>query len=74
MRVRSLAARRALPPVESRTERPMTGEEFTAGLPRDLARWRDELAKIPEGSGFDTQRTMISAWIKEGQCLLDRLD
>jgi hypothetical protein len=52
----------------------MTGEDFRAGLLKDLARWRDELAKIPEGSGFDTQRTMILAWIKEGQRLLDRLD
>ena len=52
----------------------MTGEEFRAGLLNDLARWREELAAIPAGSGFDTQRTMISAWIEEGQRLLDRLE
>lgn len=52
----------------------MSGDEFRAGLQQDLARWRDALAEVPAGSGFDTQRTMISAWIKEGQRLLDRLD
>lgn len=52
----------------------MRSDEFRAGLQRDLARWRDELAEVPAGSGFDTQRSMISSWIKEGQRLLDRLD
>ncbi len=51
----------------------MTGEEFTSELQRDLARWRRELEAIPAGGGFDQQRSMLAAWMKEGQRLLDRL-
>ncbi|HYF22287.1 MAG TPA: hypothetical protein VD929_02710 [Caulobacteraceae bacterium] len=50
------------------------GAAVIAGLKADLARWREELAAIEPGSGFDTQRNLISAWIKEGQRLLDRIE
>ena len=44
------------------------------GLKADLAKWRDQLAEVGAGAGFDTQGAMISAWIKEGQRLLDRIE
>ena len=51
----------------------MTGDEYTAALQEDLTRWREALAAIPAGSGFDQQRSMLAAWMKEGQRLLDRI-
>ncbi len=45
-----------------------------AGLKEDLAKWREQLAEIDAGGGFDVQRNLISAWIKEGQRLLDRVE
>ena len=50
------------------------GREIVEGLKADLARWRQELEAIEPGSGFDTQKQLISAWIKEGQRLLDRIE
>ena len=50
------------------------GEDILRGIGEDLARWRERLAALPDGSGFDQQRSMLSAWIKEGQRLVDRLD
>jgi len=50
------------------------GAAVVAGLKSDLARWREQLGAIEPGSGFDTQRNLISAWIKEGQRLLDRME
>jgi hypothetical protein len=32
------------------------------------------LAAIAAGRGFDVQRILISAWIKEGERLLDRIE
>jgi hypothetical protein len=54
--------------------KPMTTQEILAGLGSDVAKWREQLASMPDGAGFDTQATMISAWLKEGQRLLDRLE
>jgi hypothetical protein len=51
-----------------------TGEQVCAELQQDLARWRDRIAAVPPGSGFDQQRNLLAAWIKEGQRLLDRLE
>ncbi len=51
-----------------------TGDDVVAGIREDLAKWRERLAAIPDGSGFDQQRSMLNAWIKEGQRLVDRLD
>ena len=50
------------------------GQAIVSGLKDDLAKWRDQLAATVPGGGFDVQRNLISAWIKEGQRLLDRLD
>ena len=50
------------------------GPAVVAGLKEDLAKWRTRLAAIGAGQGFDTQGAMISAWIKEGQRLLDRIE
>ena len=50
-----------------------TGERICAGLKADLARWRDQLGAVEAGSGFDQQRSLLSAWIKEGERLLDRI-
>lgn len=52
----------------------MTTQEILAGLGSDVAKWREQIASMPDGAGFDTQATMISAWLKEGQRLLDRLE
>ncbi len=50
------------------------GGELVSGMKQDLARWRDALAGLEAGAGFDQQKTMLSAWIKEGQRLLDRIE
>ena len=50
------------------------GAALVAGLKEDLARWREQLAAIGAGTGFDVQSSLISAWIKEGQRLLDRIE
>lgn len=50
------------------------GDDVLAGIREDLAKWRERLAAVPPGSGFDQQRSLLSAWIKEGQRLVDRLD
>jgi hypothetical protein len=50
------------------------GRALVAGLKGDLAKWRERLAGTVPGGGFDVQRSLISAWIKEGQRLLDRLE
>jgi hypothetical protein len=50
------------------------GPEIVAGIRADLARWREALAELEAGGGFDTQRSMISAWIKEGERLLSRIE
>lgn len=50
------------------------GEAVKAEIGAALARWRDRLAEIPDGSGFDQPRSLLSAWIKEGRRLLDSLD
>ena len=49
------------------------GPQLIGELQNDLARWRDRLGAVQPGTGFDTQRSLLSAWIKEGQRLLDRL-
>lgn len=49
------------------------GAEIVDGLKADLAAWRERLEEVEPGGGFDTERNLISAWIKEGQRLLDRL-
>lgn len=51
-----------------------SGDDVLAGLREDLAKWRDRLAALPPASGFDQQRSLLYAWIKEGQRLVDRLD
>ena len=56
------------------TEGEESGPAIVAGLKEDLARWREQLAAIAAGGGFDVQRNLISAWIKEGQRLLDRIE
>lgn len=52
---------------------PVEGEAVLAAVRTELARWREQLAAIPEGSGFDRQRSLLSAWIKEGQRLVDNI-
>ena len=55
----------------------MTDEERRAIVTQikvDLARWRRRLDGIDPGSGFDKQRDLIFAWIKEGQRLLDGIE
>ena len=49
------------------------GQARVAGLKQDLAKWREQLAGLEAGAGFDTQSSLISAWIKEGERLLDRI-
>ena len=49
------------------------GQTLLADLQSDLARWRERIGAMEPGSGFDTQRNLLSAWIKEGQRLVDRL-
>ena len=49
------------------------GPRLIGELQDDLARWRERLGAVEPGSGFDTQRNLLSAWIKEGQRLVDRL-
>ena len=56
------------------TEGAQNGPAIVAGLKEDLAEWRDQLAGIEAGGVFDVQRNLISAWIKEGQRLLDRIE
>jgi hypothetical protein len=56
------------------TEGAQNGATIVAGLKEDLAKWRERLAAIDAGGGFDVQRNLISAWIKEGQRLLDRIE
>lgn len=48
--------------------------ELVSGMKNDLARWRDALGAVEPGGGFDQQKSMLSAWIKEGQRLLDRIE
>ena len=50
------------------------GGAVVAGIKADLARWRDRLGAVEAGSGFDTQRSLLSSWIKEGERLLDRIE
>ena len=47
---------------------------IVSGMKTDLARWRDALGALEPGGGFDQQKSMLSAWIKEGQRLLDRIE
>ncbi len=49
------------------------GEAVLGAIRTELARWREQLAAIPDGSGFDQQRSLLSAWIKEGQRLVDNI-
>jgi hypothetical protein len=49
------------------------GQALVAGLKQDLAKWRAQLAGLDSGAGFNTQSSLISAWIKEGERLLDRI-
>lgn len=53
---------------------PEDGAAVLADIGETLARWRERLAAIPDGSGFDQPRSLLSAWIKEGQRLVDRID
>ena len=49
------------------------GEAVVTAIGAELSRWREQLATIPDGSGFDRQRSLLSAWIKEGQRLVDNI-
>lgn len=50
------------------------GRALDAGLKADLAGWREQLGAIAAGGGFDVQRNLIPAWIKEGERLPDRIE
>jgi hypothetical protein len=51
----------------------MTREAFLTEMEAGLARLREQLGEVASGDGFDTQSTMVAAWLKEGQRLYDRI-